>query len=562
MTDIQRWSELAANNDQVAPDGSPELMKRSDVNNSVREIMRAARKFYAAAEFVQVYDTQGDAWAAGFSTNTQVKLTPQDAQTTDIKDRFPTGARVKLTGGASAQFGFITGQSFSTPNTFVDVVIDDGSNLDGATNLLEMGLLRDSLGKTAFSPRGTTTGQFPPEVPTIDDLGDQVLLNGGHDPEGDASPGIDADLLDGQHASQIIAASSSGASRNPIYNGEFMVWQRGTPIDADTNNDRTNVNDNALYCADRWMLLSGNSTSPKNDVMDVSLNTTAPPAGFWSNLKLTRTATVIAGQDFGGIFQILDGKDSAAFIGSSAVSISVWLKASAGITGAVVRVLGWTGTVDDPTADPIFDWGSAGADPTLVASWVSMIDSGQLAVDGVWTEFKTENEDISSFGTVKNIGILITTDDDSFGAADTLEITGVQMENSGTSSDFGHRDYGVELGRCQRYYTNSFDDGQDPRTAAGALTGLQLSSINRQQTNRLNLAASFVFPMIMRTTPTIKIWNAVNDVADTFYDDRDDNDEPAATFTETITQRRVVWSLVNQLGGRVFQIHAQAEAEF
>jgi hypothetical protein len=279
-------------------------------------------------------------------------------------------------------------------------------------------------------------------------------------------------------------------------------------------------------------------------------------------LKLTAQGTPTT-QDLGGIFQILDGKDTAQFLGSTAVSISVWLKASSGITSARVRILAWIGTEDAPSpSDPISDWGSAGSDPVLETNWNEIIDSGQITVTTGWVEYKTENEDISAATTMKNLAILITVDDDTYIGGDTLEITGVQIENGSTSSGFGHRDYGQELTRCQRYYTNSFDDGVDPRDGVGETGAVLMTSINRTNAGDMNVGFGYEFPIQMRAAPTIKVYNPVNQTVDSFYEQRTPADVLQSLFVTTSTERRANFTLINAQGGRIISGHIQAEAEF
>lgn len=46
MSEIKKWKSTAAGNDDAAPDGFPENMLRSDVNNSAREVMASVRSFW------------------------------------------------------------------------------------------------------------------------------------------------------------------------------------------------------------------------------------------------------------------------------------------------------------------------------------------------------------------------------------------------------------------------------------------------------------------------------------------------------------------------------------
>ena len=60
MSEINSWSTTAASNNSAAPDGWPENMAYSDVNNCAREMMAAAARLYK--------DTNGTLTTAGSST--------------------------------------------------------------------------------------------------------------------------------------------------------------------------------------------------------------------------------------------------------------------------------------------------------------------------------------------------------------------------------------------------------------------------------------------------------------------------------------------------------------
>jgi hypothetical protein len=344
-----------------------------------------------------------------------------------------------------------------------------------------------------------------------------------------------------------------------------MIWQRGTTIDASTTAGIDQVNDNASYCADRWMLLSGNSSSTKNDLVDVTRNVSAPPAGVWSNLRMTVQAGVVA-QDFSGIFQILEGRDSAQFALSSSISISAHLKASSGITGARIMVLGWTGAEDSlgASSDPISDWQSAGdpTGPTFKVNWTKLIDSTQITATTGWVRTEVEDTDISGTAGVKNIGILIYIDDALYGAGDTLEVSGVQLENGASSSAFVHRNPTTELQRCERYYTNTFDEGVNPKNQIGADTGVLMPSLSWATAGDDNFGYSHAFPTKMISTPTVTVYNPVNDTDASFYDQRDAADVLVSSVAETISESRVNWSIENNERSRILSGHVAADAEF
>jgi len=510
MADISKWSATADNNSEAAPNGWPEGMLRSDVNNAAREMMAAIRTFYAAAEFVNVHDTTGDSWSPVKNADTVVQLEPDNAQTTDISGRFPAGTRFRLLSSSTYYYGFVVTSGFSTPNTTVTVAFDVATDVVPATiDNFEICPLRDALGKTAYYPTGATTGQEPPQVPTIDDLGDGATLDQG------SGNGFDADTVDGQHASDLIAAVS-GNARNQVYNGEFMIWQRGTSITADTTSGRIYTNDNDNYCADRWKILSGVSTTPTNDIADYSRDTASPPTGYWS--YLTMTGATVPANARAGIFQILEARDSASLIGSTAVSMGMEFKRTGSIGFARFMLLGWTGTADSITyPDPISNWEAAGdaTGPTFQSGWTKLMDSGQTAVDVTWARETLENIDISGTGGVTNLAILIYIDDGAWNTLDTLSVTGIKIEAGTVAGSYQRISAAEELSRCQRYFLSSFSDGSAPRRAAGiaeAITGRSGFSGSTSPYYHV-LDIPWKYPTEMYQIPTVTGFNAVADNA-------------------------------------------------
>ena len=496
MSDVQKWDEIASGNSQAPPDGAPEGMARSDVNNAAREMMRAIRKFYAAGEFTIVYDTVGDAWTVSNNGALVVRLTPADGQTTDISGRFPDGSRIKVTSSGADLFGFVVSSSNSVGILDITVVFDKAADVVPATPTgIELGFLRASLEKTAFYPTGTTLAQEPPNVPTIDDLGDGALLDQG------TGNGFDADTVDGQHAADIIASASTGAV-NGVYNGEFSVWQRGTVIDTDTTAGRIYINDHANHTADRWKLLSGNATSDKNNVVVVSQLTTGVQTAYHSALRFAGVAAVA--NDFAGVFQILEARDAFALVGSTTVSMGMEFRVGGDVANARFMLLGWDGAADAPTVDPISDWQTAGdaGGPILVTNWTKLLDSGQLTPTGAWARFTTENVDISTTPNVKNLGILIYIDDPSWSTG-TLDVTGVKLESSSVASTYSHVEYATELTRCMRYFQSTFQEGEDPRQNAG-FAGANFG----HSTDLADVTGiGWNFPVTMRAVPIVSSFN-------------------------------------------------------
>jgi len=80
-----------------------------------------------------------------------------------------------------------------------------------------------------------------------------------------------------------------------------------------------------------------------------------------------------------------------------------------------------------------------------------------------------------------------------------INITGVQLEAGDTASEFEFLPYDVNLGRCQRYYTKSYEDG----TFAGASTGYGGLFGGRLANSYGNQPVQYRFFTKMRVLPTV-----------------------------------------------------------
>jgi len=116
MAAISTWSTTAGSNNSASPDGWPEGMAPSGVNDSARENMSALRTWYEDAEWINWGDTTAYVGA------TQFKIAGAD-----VTSRYTVGRRVRVVGTSTGTiYGTITVSAFSTDTT-VTVVFDSGS---------------------------------------------------------------------------------------------------------------------------------------------------------------------------------------------------------------------------------------------------------------------------------------------------------------------------------------------------------------------------------------------------------------------------------------------------
>lgn len=119
MAGIKDYSTTPANNNSSPPNGAPENMNASDVNNVIRQVMADIRSFYETME----YKDWGD-------TLTYLSSTSFRIDNSDVTSRYQVNRRVKVYGVTTGTiYGTITSSSFST-HTTVNIEFDSGSMND------------------------------------------------------------------------------------------------------------------------------------------------------------------------------------------------------------------------------------------------------------------------------------------------------------------------------------------------------------------------------------------------------------------------------------------------
>lgn len=114
MANIRSWSQTANSNNSASPNGWPEGMPPSGVNNTGRENMAGVRTFADELPYYDSGDTPSRASAATFKV------------ATDVTASYVKGRRIKCLDG-STLYGTITASSYGAPDTTVTVGLDSGS---------------------------------------------------------------------------------------------------------------------------------------------------------------------------------------------------------------------------------------------------------------------------------------------------------------------------------------------------------------------------------------------------------------------------------------------------
>lgn len=124
MSKLAGWSTTAGDNDMAVPEGAPEGMAPSQVNDVIRQVMKRLREWYVDSEWIERGDTIVSASGANIVLSG------------DVSDVYAVGRSVR----ADGTVGTVTAVAFST-NTTVTV---SGITFAGAPTTWEIGILNTS----------------------------------------------------------------------------------------------------------------------------------------------------------------------------------------------------------------------------------------------------------------------------------------------------------------------------------------------------------------------------------------------------------------------------------
>ncbi len=551
MSDIKTWSQVAAENAGSAPDYAPEGHARTLVNNISRESMAAVRRQHEdPAWFDKTKGPSGLGFDVTKLSNTQINLAHQTTPT-DASDKFPTGARVRVRDATTLVYGYIVSTVWASPNTVVTLVLDGASVVQATPTGIENHVTDGTIGDAAFSDIGTTLSQDPPQVPSIDDLGDGATVDQG------AGNGFDADTVDGMHAADIID-SASNAGGIDLINGNFAIGQRGHALTATT----TFPCDNGAYVADGWVLLMGSGTSHPaagSGVVDVNIIASGASAGSAAptSIQLVGNSNVgVAPVEKVGLIQWLPS-DACSHLADARVSLSVWARhiPTSSFDQARIGVVCWSGTADAMAVDPISDWGAATFTPTMLAGY-TLFETDSFLPSASWSEHVLEDVLIPA-GTT-NVAVMIWMDDTAWVDTDDVEFAGVRLARGSTAQTYINEDYAQNLLRCQRFFNSTFEEG-DLVQPKGGDEATALRTLNNDGTTSM---FSWEFATSMFQTPTVATYNPA---AAGTLDAAPWNDTLNADSTIAATygsKRRVTFFLsdVGDAAGNEMALHATADA--
>jgi len=124
MSAISTWSTVAASNNSAAPNGWPENMAPSSVNDAAREMMASVRTWYEDVEWRDYGDTPTRTGNTTFTVPG------------DLTDRYVANRPIRAA-DSSTLYGYITGSTYSAVTT-VTVSLDSG-NLSASLSAVALG---------------------------------------------------------------------------------------------------------------------------------------------------------------------------------------------------------------------------------------------------------------------------------------------------------------------------------------------------------------------------------------------------------------------------------------
>ena len=256
------------------------------------------------------------------------------------------------------------------------------------------------------------------------------------------------------------SGSNNATFRNRIINGAMVLDQRNAGASVTINSAAW------TYIVDRFCCLGQSA-----DGVYTAQQSSTAPTGFVNSLLITVTtadASVGAGQIY-TLRQTIEGFNTADLNWGTAnaktVTLSFWVRSS--LTGTFGGALNNEGTRSYPftysistantfeyktitiAGDTSGTWGTTNSHGVRI-TWGLGVGTTYSGTAGAWAG----SEYFSATGATSVVG--------TNGA--TLYITGVQLEAGTTASPFEYRQYGTELGLCQRYYEKSFAQGTVPGT--------------------------------------------------------------------------------------------------
>ena len=133
MSDLKNWADNANLNTASCPDGWPEGMPPSDVNNSAREMMAALRRSYVR----QPWYAPGGAVTRASDTTITIA---DDSKVTNYSNFYTVGARVRVETTGDYVTGFVASSLYEAPTSTITFTLDAEADLPATITDVYVGL--------------------------------------------------------------------------------------------------------------------------------------------------------------------------------------------------------------------------------------------------------------------------------------------------------------------------------------------------------------------------------------------------------------------------------------
>jgi hypothetical protein len=278
---------------------------------------------------------------------------------------------------------------------------------------------------------------------------------------------------------------SAQAGKNAVINGGMDIWQRGTSFTTSNNQ----------YTADRLQYYNNGAN------FTVSQQTATAPTGFQYYARWQRNAASVS-TTASYLGMNLETKDSLRFAGQT-ITFSFYARKGANYSGAssnlALNISSGTGT-DQNNISGAFTGATVLTNTTATLT----------------TSFQRFTYTVTVGSTATQLGFYWTfTGVGTAGAADYVEITGIQMELGSYATTFSRAGGTIqgELAACKRYYSKSYNF--DVFAAAATTAGGVGIFWGTATTGAIRVYAKL--EVEMRTAPTLAIYDGGGNGAGTCY---------------------------------------------